>query len=299
MGNMKILAGPNSEQLAQKIAEQLNLKLLDLSYKYFTDGETYFKIEGNFKKEDVIIVQTTYPNQEKRLLELIFLTNTLKELGADKVIAVVPYLCYARADRRRLDGEVVSHNITMDLLQQAGLDSLITINVHNREAFHKTAESLEKYVLSAVPAISDFLKDKVNEEWIIVGPDKGSQEDINTLSKELSLTSFILEKYRNPQSHEVLFKEADFDCESKTIILFDDVITSGGTAIKASKILLDKKPSSLKFIVVHGLSDFEVFKKMYDIGVDTILSTNTVPRKDIEQIDISSLISNFIGEKFL
>ncbi|TET77520.1 MAG: ribose-phosphate pyrophosphokinase, partial [Candidatus Heimdallarchaeota archaeon] len=96
---MKILAGPNSEQLAQKIAEQLNLTLLGLSYKYFTDGETYFKIEGNLEKEDVIIVQTTYPNQEKRLLELIFLTNTLKKLGSDKVIAVVPYLCYARADR--------------------------------------------------------------------------------------------------------------------------------------------------------------------------------------------------------
>ena len=296
---MKILAGPNSEELTQKVAEYLNLDLLGLTFKHFTDGETYLQIEGNPEKEDVIIFQTTYPNQEKSLLELILLSKTLKELGADRIIAVVPYLCYARADRKRIDGEVISHTITMDLLSSAEIDTIVTINVHNPEAFHKTAEEVEKYNLNALPTIIEFFKSKVTDEWIVVGPDKGSKEDINVIAEELSLQSLILEKYRDPESHEVMFKEIGYDCSSKSVILLDDVITSGSTAMKAIKMLKEKKPSSIHFVVIHALAENAIFEGMKSIGVENILSVNTVLRDDIEQIDISKTISEFIEDKFL
>jgi ribose-phosphate pyrophosphokinase len=296
---MKVIAGPNSEQLAQDIAAKLNLEILGLSYKYFTDGETYLKIEGNIEKEDVIIIQTTFPNQEKSLIELILLSKSLKDLGADKVIAIVPYLCYARADRTRIDGEVVSHSITMDILSSAGIDTLVTINVHNPEAFHETAENMEKYNLSALPAIVDYYREKTKSDWIVVGPDQGSKDDIEVLARELSLHSFVLEKHRDPLNHEVKFKEIEADLKSKSIILLDDVVTSGGTALKAMKILLDKNPSSLQFVVFHALAKNNVFNEIKEIGVRNILSVNTVAREDIEQIDISYLISKFIEEKFL
>ncbi len=296
---MKILAGPNSEKIAQKIAEQLNLNQLGLSYKLFSDGESYLQIEGNPDKEDIIIVQTTFPNQEKSLLELLLLSKTLKELGADKIIAIIPYLCYARADRKRVDGEVVSHSITMDLLSTAGIDSLVTVNVHNSEVFHNTAKDLEKYNLSILPAIIDYFKDKITEDWVIVGPDKGSKEDIALFAKELSLPSFVLEKYRDPIDHDVRFKDTEYECQSKSIILLDDVITSGGTALKAIKLLLEKNPSNIQFVVVHALAENKVFNEMREMGVKDIVSVNTIPRDDIEQIDISLLISKFIEEKFL
>ncbi len=296
---MKILAGPNSEQMTQKLVEHLNLNQLGLSYKYFTDGETYLQVEGILDKDDVIIVQTTFPHQEKSLLELIFLAKTVKEMGADKVIAVVPYLSYARADRKRVEGEVISHSVIMDLLSAVEIDTMVTINVHNPEAFHKTAEKMEKYNLSAIPAIIDYFKEKTDKNWIVVGPDKGSKEDIDVLARELSLPSYILEKYRDPISHEVNFEEVKFECKSKSIILLDDIITSGGTALKAIKMLLEKNPLSIQFVVIHPLAEGKVFNEMREMGVKDILTVNTVPREDMEQIDISYMISKFIEEKFL
>ena len=298
MSSMKIIAGPKSEKLTQKIANQLNLKSLKLNYKFFTDGETYLQIEGDPVEEDILVVQTTYPEQEKRLLETMMISKTLKEMGAAKVIAIIPYLCYARADRRRIEGEVISHNIVLDLLSKSGVDSLVTINVHNPEAFHNTSEDLEKYNLNVLPAIKEFFQEKISNEWVIVGPDKGSEKDVSNLARELSISHFILEKYRDPKTHEIQIKMDKNQDRSKKMILFDDVITSGGTALKACEMLLNDNSSELIFIVIHALADSKVFEKMKKIGVNKILSTNTIDREDIEQIDISYRISKFIEEKF-
>ena len=99
---MKILSGPASRELGKTIASNLDLPLLPINFKYFYDGESYLRIDGSVKNEEIIIVQSTNPPQEKHLVELILLSSALQEMGAEKIIAVIPYLCYSRADRRDL-----------------------------------------------------------------------------------------------------------------------------------------------------------------------------------------------------
>ncbi|MHA1199866.1 MAG: ribose-phosphate diphosphokinase [Candidatus Heimdallarchaeaceae archaeon] len=296
---MKLLAGPASIELGKKIAKELNLSLINLETKLFTDGETYLQIDGEVKDEEVLIIQNTFPNQEKRLLEIMLIASTLKEYDASKVYLLAPYLCYARADRRRIAKEVISHKVTLELLNKSGIDSVITFNVHNRDAFTTLVPELEKYDISILPEIRDYLKDIVDENSVIVGPDKGITNELQFFSDELAIPFISLDKHRNPETHEITMKDTGLDIENKNIILLDDVITSGGTAIDACKLILSRKPKSLIFFVIHAIAKPDVFAKLKEIGVKEIISTKTIPRSDLVQIEISSVASKFIQDKFL
>lgn len=296
---MKILPGTSSTELGIKLASILKIPLLDLKFKYHNDGETYLKINGTIKNQEILLIQNTSPPQEKNLVELMLIASTLKELGADKVHSIVPYLCYARSDRRRLEGEATSHQITLDLIYKSGIDSLLTTNVHNPDIFLKTNKKLKKYNIDITQLLIAKLQKIKDKDWFIIGPDKGSYNEVKNVAQGLSKPFATLEKYRDPTTHKVSLTDTGFDCEEKDVVLVDDAITSGGTAIDAIEIINQKNPSSITYFVVHALSKKEVFDKMKQIGVTDITSTNTIPRTDIEQLDITSFLCKFIKETFL
>ncbi len=296
---MKILPGPSSIELGRSIASKLNLSVLEVDFKNFYDGETYLRIKGSVKNEEIIIVQSTNPHQEKHLVELLLLTSTLKEMGAVKIIAVVPYLCYSRADRKKLEGEVVSHRIILDLISKSGIDSLITVNVHNNEVYQQLNPELEKFNLSVIPLVVDYFKEMDNKDWFVIGPDEGVKGNVENVAKGLNATYAFMKKHRDPYTHQIELKDTGFECKGKDVLLIDDIVTSGGTALEASKIIMSKQPSSLTFFSIHAISQYDVFEKMLKLGVQEIISTNTIPRSDISQINISSFLSKLIEEKFL
>ena len=125
------------------------------------------------------------------------------------------------------------------------------------------------------------------------------KDNVIEVAKELEVPHAFMQKHRDPYTHQIELKDTGFDCNNKDVLLIDDVITSGGTATKAAEIIIKKKPASLTFFSIHALSKPDVFKKLRNIGVSEIISTNTIPRTDISQIDVSLFISNFIEEKFL
>ena len=296
---MKILPGTSSRELGNNLASNLEIPLLELKFKYFDDGETYLKINGSVKNQEILFIQNTSPPQEKNLIELLLIASTLKELGAKTVHSIVPYLCYARSDRRRLAGEATSHQITLDLIYKAGINSLTTTNVHNPEVFLKTNKKLMKYNIDITHLLIAKLQKTKDKDWYIIGPDKGSYNEVKNVAQGLSKPFATLNKYRDPTTHEVTLKDTGFDCEGKDVVLVDDAITSGGTAFDAIEIINQKKPSSITYFCVHALSKKEVFEKMNQVGVTDIISTNTIPRTDIEQLDITIFLSKFIEETFL
>jgi len=296
---MKLLPGTSTTELGMNIASNLKIPLLELEFKYFVSEETYLKINGSIKNQEIILIQNTGPPQEKNLMELLFIASTLKELGAIKVHCVVPYLCYARSDKRRLTGEVTSHQISLDLIQKSGIDSLITANVHNSEIFLNTNEKLKKYDLDCTQLLIAKLEQAKEKNWFIIGPDKGRYNEVRNIAQKLSKPFDTLDKYRDPHTHKVSVQDTGFDCEDKDLVLVDDEILSGGTVFAAIEILKKKNPASITYFCVHALAKMEVFDKMKKVGISDIVSTNTIPREDIEQLDISSLLSEFIEKEFL
>jgi ribose-phosphate pyrophosphokinase len=296
---MKILPGTSSTELGLNLASTLKIPLLELEFKYFVSGESYLKINGSFENQEIILVQNTAPPQEKNLMEILFIASTLKELGARKVHVVVPYLCYARSDKRRLTGEVTSHQITLDLMQKSGIDSLITANVHNPEVFLNTNEKLMKYNIDCTPLLIAKLQQVKEKDWYIIGPDKGRYIEVRNIAQKLSKPFATLDKYRDPNTHEVSVQDTGFDCKDKDLVIVDDEILSGGTVLAAIEILKQKNPSSITYFCVHALSKSDVFEEMKKVGVSDIISTNAIPRTDIEQLDITTLLSAFIEKNFI
>ena len=297
---MKILIGPNSDLLGENIAKQLNLPYVNFNFKQFYDGETYLQIDDKLENEDVLIIQSTYPNQEKSLLETMLIASTLKELGADRVLAVIPYLCYARADKRKLKGEALSHHLTLSYLQNSGVDSIITVNVHNKEQYFAQDSGLEKQNLNVLPfMVEEFLKGNEKKDWIIVGPDKGSEKDIIQIANEFSISYYILEKSRDPVTHLIRTKKPNFDFNDKNVLIIDDIVSSGTTAKTACSLIFENGAKSVIMLFVHVLSKNDVISDLKKIGDLSVYSSNTITRTDVEQIDISPIISEFIEDKYL
>ena len=155
---MKVIPGPASKELGLKVAEKLGVEAVKMEYKLFPDGESYVRFDGSVEGETVAVVQSTYPPQDKHLMELCLIADTAKDLGAEKVIAVVPYLAYARQDKRFLPGEAISIRTVGRLLKAAGVDKLITVDAHSDEALR--ALGMEVVNVSAIDTLARYMADE-------------------------------------------------------------------------------------------------------------------------------------------
>ena len=151
---MKIAPGPASVELGEKISELTSFGKVSVASRVFPDGESYVRLEGNVQGEDVAIVQTTCAPQDTRLLQLAFLANAAKRGGAKKVLAVTPYLGYARQDKIFLPGETISIEVLAAMLKTAGVDELLTVNVHSEPAL--TLFPFPAKTISAIPLLAEY-----------------------------------------------------------------------------------------------------------------------------------------------
>jgi ribose-phosphate pyrophosphokinase len=135
---LKIISGPASKDLAEKVSAQTGYPNIPVASKIFPDGESYVRLEGDVKDETVAIVQTTCPPmQDGRLFQLAFMADAAKRAGASKVLAVVPYLAYARQDKMFLSGEGISVETVARMLKASGIDEFLTVNIHSEPTLAK------------------------------------------------------------------------------------------------------------------------------------------------------------------
>ena len=156
-GDIVIIGGSASQDLAAHVARELGEELCYVETKKFPDGERYLRIDGEIADEVTVIQSTGYP-QDENLMELLFIIANLKDLGVKKVRAVVPYMGYARQEKRFNPGETISAKIICNLIEAAGADEFITFNIHEEcvlNFFDIPARNL-----SAMPAIAEYLDKK-------------------------------------------------------------------------------------------------------------------------------------------
>ena len=155
---MKIVLGPASAELGERISQLTGFEKVSVASRIFPDGESYVRLEGSVYGEQVAIVQTTCVPQDTRFLQLAFIANAAKRNGAKKVCAVVPYLAYARQDKIFLQGETVSVEAIAAMLNAAGVDALVTVNVHSEAAFPKFPFPAK--TLTAIPFLAEYFIQK-------------------------------------------------------------------------------------------------------------------------------------------
>jgi len=290
---MKIIPGPASKQLGEKVAKFLGIEAVPLVFKTYPDGESYVRLEGTVQNEEVAIIQTTSPPQDTRLIQLALIADAAKRHGAEKVTAVVPYLAYARQDKVFLQGEAISIEAIARMLKAAGIDNLITVNVHQAKVLAKFPFPAK--TISAIPLLAEYFKKKGLEKAFALAPDDGALWLVEEAKTILGDECGYLEKHRDLYTGQITMEEKKLDARGKTVIIFDDVISTGGTIALATKIMRDLGADKVYAACVHPLLIGDAEKRILESGVKEIAGTDSVP-SNVSKVSLAPLISNALKE---
>ena len=286
---MKIIAGPASKELAEKISALTGYPNIPVASKVFPDGESYIRLDGSVQGEEVAIVQTTCPpTQEGKLFQLAFMADAAKRAGAKKVTAVVPYLAYARQDKMFLSGEGISVETIARMLKGAGIDEFLTINIHSEPTLGQFPFPAK--TLSAIPLLAEYFVQKGYKGAFALSPDKGAMYIANQAQAVLGGDAGHLDKVRDRYTGQTKQTAEGLNVKGQTVIILDDIISTGGTIVGAAKILLEQGAKHVFCGCVHGLLIGDAEKRILDAGVEEIVGTDSVPGS-VSKVSLAPLIS--------
>ncbi len=272
-----IVGGPQTNDVDVKLAKELGLEHFRVEHKVFPDGESYVRYPLDISGKHVVIVQTTFPEQDKRLIELLLMVDAAKHLGAEKITVVVPYIAYARQDRMFREGEAVSIRAVLRMLEAAGADTIVTVNIHKRESLNYLTKARGVDV-DAVPEIARYFLGKL-ENPLVLGPDKGALRLAEAAAKVLGADYDYLEKFRDRVTGEITVKPKKLAVEGRDVLIVDDIISTGGTIAKAAEAVRSQGAKRVFIGAVHGLFVGEAYKKIEAASPDDVVTTDTVINK--------------------
>ncbi|HLC92351.1 MAG TPA: ribose-phosphate diphosphokinase [archaeon] len=281
----------SGKKLGAAIAKKCGAKVGELKTTRFPDGEFHMQFLDDVRGADVVLVQSMQPNPNDALLQLVFAGRTAHDLGAHKVIGVVPYMAYMRQDKRFHAGECVSNRIAAHLLNQS-IDKVITIDPHLHRV-HDLAElfHIERKKLSANNEIANFIKKKFSARTaVIAGPDMESSQWAKTIADSIGFESAIFTKERFSSHHVKVSVTRELNWKGKEVIIVDDIVSAGHTMVEATKEIRKRKPKAVHCICVHPVFASGAFEKIKKAGVKTIVSCNTIEHKS-NGIDLSGMIA--------
>jgi ribose-phosphate pyrophosphokinase len=284
--SVSVIAGPASADLADRLAKQLGAGLVAAELRVFSDGESKVKLGKAAKK--CVIVQSTYPPTDTHLMQVMMIAKKCADDRADEIIAVVPYLAYARQDRAFLEGEIASIALVAKMLQAAGVTHVVTVDIHSQFALSHFS-SIEN--VSSIPLLAEYAKKMKLGRPVVVSPDAGGADRAKEFAKLLGVDSIALKKSRDRHTGEVSIDEKlDADVSGRDAVIVDDMISSGGSIVKAAEVLRKKGASKIYAMCAHALLIGDAADKIKAAGVQDIIATNSIPGP-YAKVDLSPAIA--------
>ncbi|MCG2863058.1 MAG: ribose-phosphate diphosphokinase [Vulcanisaeta sp.] len=281
-----------SSDIGNEIASSLGLAHTIIESKFFPDGESYVRYPIDLSVYDgLILVQRAYPNQDSRLFQTMLAVDAARDLGVREIHVVLPYLPYARQDRRFRDGEPISLSTLLTLLSSLKVSSVIAVDVHKPEAFR--APGMRCVNVEPFEFYADLLRGVDNA--VLLSPDLGSLWRVKRVSEYSGFQYSYLEKFRDRVTGEVTIRPRELDVAGKEVFIIDDIIATGGTIIEATKVLKSMGATKVHAIATHCLLLNNADLRMLEAGVSSITCSNTIPTK-YTRVNVNQLIVRAIKE---
>ena len=292
---MIIIPGPASVVLGEAIAKELGYEATLLNHRLFPDGETYIRFPEPIRGETVVLVQTTAPNPDRKLMQLLFMARTAKDLGAARIIAVIPYLAYARQDKRFLEGEALSFDIILSMLESAGVKDTVLIDIHNEKVVDALSKKHEMRIhnLTAIYYLAEYMILNSYKGAYSLSPDLGRSELVEKVSLVMGGGFAFFKKVRDRYTGKTTMKVKNLDLDGKDVVIFDDIISSGGTMARAIQGLKDQGAGKVAAVCTHALPVPGANEKLKNAGADKIVATDTV-ESIYETVSVAKLVADFI-----
>lgn len=281
-----LFPGSVCQVLGREVADEIGAELGEVTIKTFPDGERYLRIHSEVKGKECAVIQSTPRPQDANILELITLTETLKDLGAKRITALVPYLAYGRQDKQFQPGEALSSRIVAKHISM-GCDELITVNIHEEHIlkfFDVEAKSLD-----ASPMLGEYFEGHEFRAPLVIAPDEGALYMAEGVAEKVKCEHDYLVKHRlAPGKVEMMPK--NLEVKDKDVILVDDMIDSGSTMLEAIKILIDQGAANIFVGCIHPVLTGNIVTRLFSSGALDVVATNTIP-SEISFITVSPLLS--------
>ena len=285
-----VIAGSASKDLGKRIARRLKAPYVEAKTRVFPDGESKITFGRIPKNSVILVVQSTYPPVDTNLLQALSIISQARKVSS-KIYAIIPYMGYARQDRQFLSGEVVTMSIVARMLKSAGAKKIVVVDIHSKIALNHF--KIPKENISAIPELAKYFKRMKLIDALVVSPDMGGALRAKRFASLINTDFIALKKSRNRKTGKVVIQSSKVDVRGKDLILVDDIISTGGSIVKAAQFLKKQKCKRVFVACTHGLFVEDAEKKIKNAGVSRIISTNTIPR-NTSKVDISGVIADSI-----
>ena len=290
MVKISVISGNTSKELAKKIAKKLDGTFIPTETTIFPDGESKISLKKIPKKGIILVVQSTSPPVDTNLLQMLSMISQARKFSS-KIYAVIPYMGYARQDRAFLGGEIITISVIAKMLKAVGAKKIIVVDIHSKIALKHFRIKTEN--VSAIPKLVNHFKKIKLKNPLIVSPDAGGSARAKEFAKCFNTNFISLKKHRDRKTGKVKIQSSKINVKNRDLILVDDMISSGGSIIKATQFL--KKQGSGKIFVAcsHAILIGDAEKRIRKSGVAEIISTNTISGKTAK-VDVSDIIAKSI-----
>jgi len=274
---LMLFSGRSHLELAQKIGERLGVELGEVTIGSFANGETYCRFGESIRGADVFLVQTGCEPVDRNLMELLIMIQAAKLASAKRITAVVPWYPYARQDRKARPREPITARLVADMLQTAGVDRVLTMDLHAGQIQGFFSIPVDHMV--ALPLFAQHLRDQglTGEGVVSVAPDAGRAKMAVKFAELLEADFAIMHKTR-PEHDQAAVTEVTGNVRGKVAIVGDDVIMTGGTLLAGAHALRKAGATKVYVCATHGVFAKDSLERFRDAEeIDEVVVTDTLP----------------------
>jgi len=295
-----VFTGNANPELARLIVERLDLPLGDATCGQFSDGEITIDIQENVRGKDVFIIQPTCVPTNDNLMEVLLMADALRRSSAGRITAVIPYYGYARQDRRVRSARVpISAKVVADMLQTAGVDRVLTVDLH--------ADQIQGFFnipmdnIYGSPILLDDIEKQNYDNLMVVSPDVGGVVRARAIAKQLNDADLAIIDKRRPQANEAQVMHIIGDVTDRTCVLVDDMVDTAGTLCKAADALKQFGAKKVVAYCTHPVLSGAAIENITNSQLDELVVTDTIPLTDaakncgrIRQLTLAGLLAESI-----
>ena len=286
----KVFSGTRSKYMAEEICKDLGVELGKMNIQYFADGEFEVCFEESIRGCEVYLVQSTFPNSDN-LMELLLMIDAAKRASAKSIIAVMPYFGWARQDRKDKPRVSIAAKLVADLLSAAGVDRVITMDLHADQIQGFFNIPVDHLYSSSV--FIPYIQSLNLEEMVIASPDVGGAKRANNYAKYFDVPLVLCHKQR-AKANVVANMTVIGDVKDKNVILVDDMVDTAGTITKAANLMLEFWEKSVRALCSHAIMSDPASERVDNCGMTEMIFTNSIPfAKDCKKAHVLSVAHLF------
>ncbi len=302
--NMMLLTGNSNRQLALSIADYLSVPIGNATVGRFSDGEISVEISENIRNMDVFIIQSTCSPTQDNLMELLVMIDAVKRSSAGRITSVIPYLGYARQDRRPRNSRVpITAKLVASLIHTAGANRVLTMDLH-ADQIQGFFDIPTDNVYARPVIIGDLWKHRP-ENLTIVSPDVGAVVRARSIAEQLEAQFAIVDK-RRPRPNVAEVMNVIGDVENRTCVFIDDIVDTANTLCQAADALSQRGALAVKAYCTHPVLSGQAIERINDSCMDELVVCNSINLSEeakkcdkIRSLDVSQLIGEAIRRIYI